>query len=110
MYCPKCSRSNAADAANCANCGQATDYFRERLFLGQQFVFVRAEVQQPIALKVDDTIRVYETPTILARHQHRFDFGDEAVRSGSGKLHVSVHDMYDADKIGTTPGIEIQVA
>jgi hypothetical protein len=32
-----------------------------------------------------------------------------AVRSGRGKLYVTVHDMYDADKIGTIPGIEIRV-
>jgi len=32
-----------------------------------------------------------------------------AVRPGRGKLFVSVHDMYDADKIGTIPGIEITV-
>jgi hypothetical protein len=32
-----------------------------------------------------------------------------AVRSGRGKLYVTVHDMYDAEKIGTAPGIEIQV-
>jgi hypothetical protein len=32
-----------------------------------------------------------------------------AVRPGRGKLYVSVHDMYDADKVGTVPGIEINV-
>jgi hypothetical protein len=32
-----------------------------------------------------------------------------AVRPGRGKLYVSVHDMYDADKVGTSPGIEITV-
>jgi hypothetical protein len=32
-----------------------------------------------------------------------------AVRAGRGTLYVTVHDMYDADKIGTAPGIEIQV-
>jgi hypothetical protein len=32
-----------------------------------------------------------------------------AVRPGRGKLYVTVHDMYDADKIGTAPGIDIQV-
>ena len=32
-----------------------------------------------------------------------------AVRPGRGNLYVTVHDMYDADKIGTAPGIEIQV-
>lgn len=33
-----------------------------------------------------------------------------AVRSGRGKLYVAVHDMYDADKVGVAPGIEIIVA
>jgi hypothetical protein len=32
-----------------------------------------------------------------------------AVRPGRGKLYVSVHDMYDADKVGTVPGLEITV-
>jgi hypothetical protein len=32
-----------------------------------------------------------------------------AIRPGRGKLYVSVHDMYDADKVGTAPGIEISV-
>ncbi len=32
-----------------------------------------------------------------------------AVRAGWGKLHASVHDMYDAEKIGSAPGIEIRV-
>ncbi len=32
-----------------------------------------------------------------------------AVRAGKGKLFASVHDMYDAEKIGTAPGIEIRV-
>ena len=32
-----------------------------------------------------------------------------AVRPGRGRLYVSVHDMYDAEKVGTLPGIEIRV-
>lgn len=32
-----------------------------------------------------------------------------AVRPGQGKLYVAVHDMYDAGKIGTAPGIKISV-
>ncbi len=32
------------------------------------------------------------------------------VRRGRGHLRVAVHDLYDADKIGTAPGIEIGVA
>ena len=33
-----------------------------------------------------------------------------AVRPGRGKLYVSVHDMYDSEKVGTIPGIEMTVA
>jgi hypothetical protein len=32
-----------------------------------------------------------------------------AVRPGRGKLYVTVHDMYDAGKVGTAPGIDIRV-
>jgi len=32
-----------------------------------------------------------------------------AVRPGRGRLHVTVHDMYDAEKVGVAAGIEIQV-
>jgi hypothetical protein len=32
-----------------------------------------------------------------------------AVRPGRGKLYATVHDMYDADRIGTVPGIEVRV-
>jgi len=32
-----------------------------------------------------------------------------AVRPGRGHLFVSVHDMYDAEKVGTAPGIAIEV-
>lgn len=32
-----------------------------------------------------------------------------AVRPGRGQLYVSVHDMYDAEKVGTIPGINIKV-
>jgi hypothetical protein len=32
-----------------------------------------------------------------------------AVRAGRGKLFATVHDMYDAEKVGTLPGIDVQV-
>ncbi len=32
-----------------------------------------------------------------------------AVRPGRGRLRVAVHDMYDADKVGVAPGVEVQV-
>jgi hypothetical protein len=33
-----------------------------------------------------------------------------AVRPGRGRLYVAIHDMYDADKVGTAPGVEIRVS
>lgn len=32
-----------------------------------------------------------------------------AVRPGRGQLRVAVHDMYDAEKVGVSPGIEVKV-
>jgi len=32
-----------------------------------------------------------------------------AVRAGRGKLYATVHDMYDAEKVGTLPGLDVQV-
>ena len=32
-----------------------------------------------------------------------------AVRRGQGKLYVAVHDLYEAEKVGTEPGIDITV-
>jgi hypothetical protein len=41
MYCPKCHQANPADATNCVACGEDTDYVRDRLFIGREFIFVR---------------------------------------------------------------------
>ncbi|MBN1889957.1 MAG: hypothetical protein JW850_18320, partial [Thermoflexales bacterium] len=32
-----------------------------------------------------------------------------AIRPGRGLLYATVHDMYDSEKVGTVPGIEIVV-
>ncbi len=79
MYCPRCSRSNPADADKCT-CGQETRYFRERVFIGRQFIFVRADKAHPIALKVDDAVQAFRSPAILSRHQHAVSLGDESPR------------------------------
>jgi len=80
MYCPKCSRPNPPDADQC-QCGQETGYFRERVFIGRQFIFVRADEAHPIALKVDDAVQAFRSPAILSRHQHAVSLGDESPRS-----------------------------
>jgi len=82
MFCPKCSHPNLADADACVECQQDTSYFRERVFIGQQFVFVRADDQYPIALQVDDVVQVYQSPAILSRHRHAIGFGDEPADAG----------------------------
>ncbi len=45
----------------------------------------------------------------LPIEQDRLVIDAVAVRPGRGKLYVTVHDMYDADKIGTIPGLELRV-
>ncbi len=43
------------------------------------------------------------------RDPRRLELEAVAVRRGRGKLHVAVHDLYDAEKVGTAPGVEITV-
>jgi hypothetical protein len=80
MFCPKCGHPNPADADTCVKCQQDTRYFRERVFIGRQFIFVQAEAEHPVALKVDDVLQTYHTATILSRHQHAVGFGDEPAK------------------------------
>ena len=58
------------------SCNQAISYSRERVFIGQQFIFVKADPEHPVALKVDDAVEIYRTATILSRHRHAVGFGD----------------------------------
>jgi hypothetical protein len=78
MYCPTCSHPNAADADECAVCRTDTGYLRERVFIGGQFIFVQADNNHPIALKVDGSVQTYHAPAIISRHQHAVSFGDES--------------------------------
>ncbi|MFQ5859686.1 MAG: hypothetical protein ACE5LU_29170 [Anaerolineae bacterium] len=43
------------------------------------------------------------------RDPRRLDLDVVAVRRGKGQLRVAVHDLYDADKVGTAPEIQIIV-
>ncbi len=89
MYCPKCSRPNPPDADKC-KCGQATHHFRERVFIGRQFIFVQADQAHPIALKVDDAVQTFHAPAILSRHQHAVGFGDEPLEDKPSVRDVQV--------------------
>jgi hypothetical protein len=77
MYCPNCSHPNPADAHECGECGQDIRYLRERVFIGQQFVFAQAEEARPVALQVDGEVQTFLAPVILSRHQHAVSWGDE---------------------------------
>jgi len=86
MYCPKCFRPNPADADKC-KCGQATHHLRERVFIGQQFVFVQADQAHPVVLKVDEAVQAFHAPAILSCHQHAVSLGDDPPKSKKqGKL------------------------
>ncbi len=43
------------------------------------------------------------------RDPRRLELEAVAVRRGRGKLYVAVHDLYDAEKVGTAPGVEVRV-
>ena len=43
------------------------------------------------------------------RQARRLGLSAVAVRRGRGKLYVSVHDLYDAGKVGTAEGVEIRI-
>jgi hypothetical protein len=77
MFCPKCSHANTTNAAQCVQCQTNIEYLRERVFIGAQFIFARADDAHPIALQVDDVMQTYHAPMILSRHQHNIAFGDE---------------------------------
>jgi hypothetical protein len=79
MYCPHCMQPNIAAAPRCRHCQQDLSGLAERVFIGQQFIFVRADDQHPLALKVDDAAQVFRAPLVLARHLHAIAFGDETV-------------------------------
>jgi len=77
MFCPHCHHANSADAEKCANCQHDTAFFRDRVYVGRQFIFVQADEAQPMALMVDGAIQTYRAAAILSRHRHAIRFGDD---------------------------------
>ncbi|HWP46726.1 MAG TPA: alpha-2-macroglobulin family protein [Candidatus Limnocylindrales bacterium] len=82
MYCSTCFRPNPADAEVCIHCKQNIGYLYDRVFVGQQFIFVQADNEHPVTLEVDGTLQTYCATTILSLHRHGVSFGDN---SGGGK-------------------------
>jgi hypothetical protein len=76
MYCPTCHEPNPAGAETCDAC-DARLPDRQRVYLGQQFVLLNADADQPIAVSLDDNApTTVSRPVILSRHRHAVAFGE----------------------------------
>lgn len=81
MYCPNCLTPNRPDATECADCQTGMDGLRERVAIGNQFVFVDASARRPIALSLDGAKpQVFTQPTLISRHRHGIGLGETPVR------------------------------
>ncbi|MCI0564754.1 MAG: hypothetical protein MN733_40320, partial [Nitrososphaera sp.] len=113
MYCPKCTHPNPADAQTCVHCQQDTSYLRERLFIGQQFLFVQADNEHPLSLKVNDTVQTYQTATILSRHQYAVSFGDELAEEGKQRqpwrFFARQHQVWPLPDLPQLPGPSLKL-
>ncbi|MFQ5576751.1 MAG: hypothetical protein ACE5G8_07165 [Anaerolineae bacterium] len=76
MFCPRCHTPNPADAGTCHKCNHPTGYFRRRVHIGRQFIFINADDDHTIALEVDGDVQTYGGPAILSRHKYAVAFGD----------------------------------
>ncbi|UCC62197.1 MAG: hypothetical protein JSV36_15660 [Anaerolineae bacterium] len=48
----------------------------DRVYVGQQFVFLDAEGEAPLAVAVDGEPQTFLRPTAISRHRHRIGFGE----------------------------------
>lgn len=81
MFCPKCTHANPPGAETCAECKCDFKYWLKRMYGGRQFVFIQADDEHPVALKVDDDVQTFHGPTILSRHRHTLSFGEGAAEA-----------------------------
>jgi hypothetical protein len=77
MYCPSCLSPNDAGEKVCQHCHAELGDARQRLSLGNQFLFVDASPRHPVALDIDGQGPArLDGPAIFSRHCHRIRFGD----------------------------------
>ncbi|HSR31642.1 MAG TPA: hypothetical protein VLY63_13835, partial [Anaerolineae bacterium] len=82
MYCPSCLSPNAPHEKECQHCQADLSGSRQRVSVGEQFVFADASARRPVALSLDGAEpRVFTEPTILSRHKHGIGFGE----TGTGR-------------------------
>ena len=61
MFCPQCDHRNKLGAKKCEKCKTKIDYIRKRIFVGNQFVFINADTDHPVALQCDKSYQKIET-------------------------------------------------
>lgn len=77
MICPQCQHDNPGDASRCRNCKADLKDARDRIVVGQQFIFLDAATGHPVAAQIDGDVRRCESPAIFSRHLHAVAFGQE---------------------------------
>ena len=78
MYCPICHRPNVPGAERCRDCQADMAYVdqEERVYAGEQFLFLDADAGSPLAVAVDGEPQTFLRPTLFSRHRHRLGFGE----------------------------------
>jgi hypothetical protein len=78
MYCPICHHPNTPGTEHCRGCQADIAYVdgQDRVYVGEQFVFLDAEAESPLAVAVDGQPQTFLRPTVLSRHRHRIGFGE----------------------------------
>ena len=85
MYCPSCHDPNPYTAETCVSCGAHLPGHR-RVYVGEQFVLLNADVEHPIAIGLDDGPPfTLSKPTIVSRYCHAVTFGDAPGDDGHGR-------------------------
>ncbi len=83
MYCPSCRFPNLPKVEQCEHCQADLGDLRERVALGNQFVFADASGRRKIALSLDGLQPdVFAEPTVVSRHLHSIGLGENYVRPG----------------------------
>jgi hypothetical protein len=78
MFCPSCHVVNEPqELQECPKCGADLRGLRDRVAVGEQFVFADASARRTVALSLDgEEPQTFAEPTIVSRHQHGVGFGE----------------------------------
>ncbi len=83
MYCPSCRFPNRPKVESCEHCQADLGDMRERVAIGNQFVFADASERRPIAMSLDGLQpHVFSEPTVISRNVHSIGLGEDYVRPG----------------------------